>query len=332
MNLRGAAAAKFFARPDPATAGALIYGADAMRVALKRQELIANLAGPRAEEEMRLTRLSAAEAKSDPTAVLDGLKAIGFFPGPRIVFVDGATEAQAPPILAALEGWAAGDAALVVTAGALRKTSKLRKAFEAHPKAAAIGLYDDPMDRAEIDAAIASEDLTLDEAARRDLDALARALDPGDFRQTLTKIALYAGGEVVTPAMVAAMAPATIDAEIDEAVTAAADGRADAIGPLMQRLCGQGVGAVQLVIFATRYFQQLHTASVGGGIGSVRPPLYGPRRDAAERQLRAWGTRRLEAALDVLMETDLALRSASRAPQMAVTERALIRLAMMARS
>ena len=331
MNLRGAAATRFFAQPDPATAGALIYGADAMRVALKRQELIANLGGPEADAEMRLTRLSAAEAKADPTAVLDGLKAVGFFPGPRIVFVDGVTEAQAAPILAALEGWAAGDAALVVTAGALRKTSKLRKAFEAHSKAAAIALYDDPMDREEIDAAIAAEDLTLDADARRDIDALARALNPGDFRQTLTKIALYAGGETVTPEAVAAMAPATIDADADEVIAAAADGRADAIGPLMQRLGGQGVGAVQLVIFATRHFQQLHAASVGGGVGSIRPPLYGPRRDAAERQLRAWGTRRLEAALDVLMETDLTLRSASRAPQMALMERALIRLAMMAR-
>ncbi|CUH40702.1 DNA polymerase III subunit delta [Jannaschia seosinensis] len=331
MNLRGAAANAFFAKPDPGTAGALIYGADAMRVALKRQELIANLTGPAADEEMRLTRLSAAEAKSDPTAVLDGLKAVGFFPGPRVVFVDGATEAQAAPLIAALDGWAPGDAALVVTAGALRKTSKLRKTFEAHPKAAAIGIYDEPMGRDEIDAAIAAEGLVLDTAARRDVEALARLLDPGDFRQTLTKIALYAGGEPVTSEAVAAMAPATVDADIDEIIAAAAEGRADAIGPLMQRLGGQGVGAVQLVIFATRHFQQLHAASVGGGAGSIRPPLYGPRRDAAERQTREWGTRRLEAALAVLMETDLTLRSASRAPQVAVMERALIRLAMMVR-
>lgn len=331
MNLRGAAAAKFFARPDPGTAGALIYGADAMRVALRRQELILALAGPDAEEEMRLTRMTGAEAKADPTAAGDAMRAIGFFAGPRVVFVDGATEAQAAPLIDALAGWQEGDAALVVTAGALKKTSKLRKAFEAHPRAAAVGLYDEPMGREEIEAAIAAEGLDLAPEARRDVEALARLLDPGDFRQTLLKLSLYAGGETVTPEAVALMAPATVDAGTDEVIAAAADWRAAAIGPLMRRLGGQGVAAVTLVIFATRHFQQLHAAAVGGGVGQLRPPVFGPRRDAMERQARHWGARRLEAALAVLMETDLSLRSASRAPPMAVVERALIRLAMMGR-
>ncbi|MEM7642826.1 MAG: DNA polymerase III subunit delta [Pseudomonadota bacterium] len=325
MNLRGAAALRFFAKPDPDTAGALIYGADPMRVALKRQELIANLAGPQADEEMRLTRLSAADLKNDPAAVLDGLKAVGFFPGPRVVFVDGITETQNAPILRALDAWQAGDAALIVTAGALKKTSKLRKAFESHPKAVAVGLYDDPMDRAEIDAAIAAESLQLTPEARRDVDALAQSLAPGDFRQTLTKIALYAGGEPADPHAVAAMAPATIDAETDEVILAAASGNAPAIGPLMQRLAGQGVNPVTLIIFATRHFQQLH----GIATGTAQP--YGPCRDALASQARSWGAGRLESALSLLMDTDLTLRSSSRAPQMAVMERALIRLAMMAR-
>ena len=331
MNLRGAAAARFFAKPDPGTAAALIHGADAMRVATRRQELIAALTGPGAEEEMRLTRMQASELRADPAAVLDGLKAVGFFPGPRVVFVEGATEAQAAPILSALEGWAAGDATLVVTAGALKKTSKIRKAFEGHAKAVAVALYDEPMGREEIEAAIAAEGLDLTAEGRRDVEALARTLDPGDFRQTLTKIALHAGGAKAGPEDVAAMAPASVDAETDEAIAAAADGRPDAIGPVMARLGGQGVAAVQLAIFATRHFQQLHSAAVAGGVGALRPPVYGPRRDAMDRQARAWGAAKLEQALAILMETDLTLRSSSRAPQMAVIERALIRLAMLAR-
>ncbi len=326
MNLRGAAATRFFAKPDRGTAGALLYGSDAMRVALKRQDLVAALAGPMADEEMRLTRMSGAEAKSDPAAVLDALKATGFFPGARVVLVDGVTELQAAPVLAALAGWAEGDAALIVTAGGLKKTSKLRKAFEAHKRTAAIGLYDEPMAREDIDAAIAAEGLTLDDAARRDIDALARALDPGDFRQTLIKIALYANGEVVTAPIVALMAPATVDAETAEIILAAADGRAPDIGPLMRRLSGQGVAAVTLVIFATMHFRQLH----GVALGATQP--WGQTADAVSRQARAWGAARLEQALTLLMDTDLTLRSSSRAPSMAVMERALIRLAMMARA
>ncbi len=63
----------------------------------------------------------------------------------------------------------------------------------------------------------------------------------------------------------------------------------------------------------------------------MRPPVFGPRRDKLIRQAGAWGLARLEQALTLLVETDLSLRSAQRAPQMAVMERALIRLAMLGR-
>jgi DNA polymerase-3 subunit delta len=325
VNLRGAAALGFFAKPDPGTAGALIYGADAMRVALRRQELIANIAGPTASDEMRVTRLSGASLRDDPAAPLDALKAVGMFPGPRVVHVDGVTDQGAAPVLRALEAWAAGDAALVVTAGALKKTSKLRQAFEAHPRAAAVGLYDDPMDRSEVDAVVAAEGLTLTPEGRRDLDRLALSLDPGDLRQTVAKIALYAGGAPAGPEAVAAMAPASLEAEADDAILAAASGNAAAIGPLMSRLAAQGVSPVTLVIFATRHFHLLH----GIATGTARP--FGPNQSLLASQARDWTGARLEAALALLMETDLTLRSASRAPQMALMERALIRLAMMAR-
>ena len=326
MTPRGAQVERFLRSPPDGMAGALLYGADGARVALARGDLVRAYAGAEAETDMRLTRIAGGDLRGDPAAVLDGLKAVGFFPGPRVVSVEGVTEAQAAPILRALDAWEAGDAALVVTAGALKKTSKLRKAFEAHPTAAAIGFYDDPMTREALDAAIAAEGLTLTEDGRRDLDALAARLSPGDLRGVLTKVALYAGGEAAGPEAVAAMAPATVDAAADEAVLAAADGRTGDLGPVMARLAAQGVAPVTLAIFATRHFQQLHGLAAGTG------PAWGPNRDAMQRQARAWGAQRLEGALTLLMETDLTLRSSSAAPAMAVMERALIRLARMAQA
>lgn len=338
MKLSGAQAVRFFAKPEPGIAGLLIYGGDAMRVALRRQEVIAALVGPEGEAEMRLTRLAGAALKSDPAGVGDGLKAQGFFPGPRVVFVDMVTEAQAPPVLAALEDWEDGDASLIVTSGSLRATSKLRKAFEGHRRAFAVGLYDDPPGREEIEAALASAGLkNISGEARRDIETLARSLDPGDFRQTVEKLGLYMRGEdaPVSPEDVANCAPATIEAAVDDVLHAAAEGRAGDIGPLMQKLNGQGVGPVTLCIGAMRHFRTLHAACCdpGGpssGMGRVRPPVFGPRRDRMVRQASRWGTPRLETALSVLTDTDLTLRSSSMAPQMAVVERALIRLSMLA--
>lgn len=339
MKLTGAAATAYFARPDPKAAGLLIFGADAMRVALRRQEVIAALIGPEGEGEMRLARLPAAEVRKDPAALMDAIKAQGFFPGPRVAFLEDATDAMAPLVAAALKDWRDGDAQIVVTAGNLTGKSALKKLFEDHPSARSIGIYDDPPSREEIEATLSRAGLVqIDRAAMTDLVALARDLDPGDFRQTVEKIALYKWGDPspLVPADVAACAPATIEAEVDDVLNAVADGRGAEVGPLMQRLEGQGVLPVTLCIGALRHFRTLHVAAcdpggVASGLARMRPPVFGPRRDRLQRQAERWGMHRLEEALELLVETDLSLRSSSRAPAMAVMERALIRLAMMRR-
>ncbi|WP_413874047.1 DNA polymerase III subunit delta [Albidovulum sp.] len=339
MKLAGAAATKFFARPEPDRAGVLIFGADAMRVALRRQELIAALIGPEGEAEMRLTRLSGADLRKDAALLDDAMRAQGFFPGLRVAFVEEAADSAAEAMKAALAGWRKGDAVLVVTAGNLGKSSPLRKLFEDHPNAYAIGIYDDPPGREEIEAVLAKAGLReIGREAMTDLLALARDLDPGDFRQTVEKIALYKFRDAtpLSPADVAACAPATIEAEVDDVLNAVAESRAGDVGPLMRRLEGQGVTPVGLSIAAMRHFRTLHAAASapGGaaeGIARMRPPVFGPRRDRMLRQAQGWGMYNLEKAIGILTDTDLTLRSTSRAPAMSVMERALIRLAMLNR-
>lgn len=339
MKLSGKAAAAYPARPDPSSAGLLIHGADAMRVALKRQQVIAALIGPKGEEEMRLTRLPASALRKDRAALIDAVKARGFFPGLRVVFVEEAGDGLAETIGAALRDWQPEDARIIVTAGALPARSPLRKLFETHPDAHALPVYDDPPGRDEIEAELVRAGLKqVDSAAMQDIVALSRELDPGDFRLTLEKLALYKLGDAtpVTCADVLACAPSTIEAAMDDVLHCVAEAREADIGPLVRRLEGQGVQPVALCIGATRHFRVLHMAAshpdgIAAGIARVRPPVFGPRRERMERQARQWGVGRLERALQMLVETDLALRSSARAPQMAVIERTLIRLAMMGR-
>jgi DNA polymerase-3 subunit delta len=107
---------------------------------------------------------------------------------------------------------------------------------------------------------------------------------------------------------------------------------------VLRRLKAQGVQPVGLCIGATRHFRALYTAASdpggpGQGIGRLRPPVFGPRRDRMLRQAQTWGAERLQQALTILTDTDLHLRSAAqRAPEMALVERALIRLAMLAKA
>jgi len=340
MKLSARDAKAFLARPDPSRPAALIYGADPMRVALKRADMLAALLGPGAEEEMRLERIEPGEARRAPGAVADALRATGFFPGQRAVLIEEAGDGVAPAVSVALEDWAEGDAMLVVTAGALPARSKLRKLLEGHKAAVTLPVYDDPPGRAEIEAELKRAGVgEVERAAMADLEVLARALDPGDLRRTLEKIALYKHGDPapLTSSEVALNAPATIEAALDDVLAAAADGRQADIGRLVQKLEGQGVQPVAMVIAASRHFRALHAAAAdpagpAQALARQRPPVFGPRRDAMIGQARLWGPRKLEQALRLLVDTDLALRSAGQtAPQMALVERLFVRLAVIAR-
>lgn len=337
MLMRGAEANRYMARPDPSRAALLIYGADPMRIALKRQEAIAALLGPNGESEMRLTRLSGAELRKDPSRLIDSIKEIGFFSGARVVFVEEATDGLTATFAEALKLWQAGDANIIVTAGDLKKASPLKTLFEKHLQTVCIALYNDPPTREEIETELKRAGLAqITPEAMADLTVLARAIDPGDFRQTLQKIALYKWQDAspLTPAEVAAMAPATIEAELDQLLAVVANKTPDKIAGLMRRLDAQGTKPVTICIQSLRHFRSLQTAMTDSGglqAGLAKARVFGPRREQMQRQAQLWGQSGLETAIAHLLETDLALRSSSKAPAMALVERALMRISMIRR-
>jgi len=334
MKLTLREAPRLWARPPEDWAGVLIWGADAMRVALKRAEAVAALTGPGAEAEMRLARLDGAALRRDPAGLADALKAQGFFPGPRAVVLEEATDSLAPTVAAALSDWRPGDARLIATAGALKPASALRKLFEGHRAAHALALYDDPPGRDEVLGMCAAAGLAPPPAPAMDeLMGLARTLEPGDLRQTVEKLALYKLNDPapLTPEDIAACAPVSVEAGLDEALHLVAEGRAEALPPILRRLEAQGVTAVALAIGAGRHFRLLHAQAAEPGGRALAAVRNFRARERMERQLQGWGLARLESALAMIVEADLALRSATRAPAMAVIERALLRVAMLGR-
>lgn len=339
MKLTGRDANAYFRKPDPTHTGMLIFGADPMRVAGKRQEAILALVGPQGESEMRLTRISAPDLRKDPALLHDAIKAQGFFPGHRVAFVEDVTDTAAALIKPALDDWQPGDAQIVIVAGQLTAKSALRKLFEGHRNAVAIGIYDDPPNRDDISDQL--NRVGLPPPSRDVMEALlslAQTLEPGDFRQTVEKVSLYKINDnaPLDVADVMACAPQSAEVDVDDVLAVVAAGQTDRLGPVLRDLYAQGVTPVTLCIGATRHFRQLHAVASdpGGpaaGVGRLRPPVFGPRRDRIARQAGDWGRDRLERALTALTDTDLQMRSASTIPVQALMERTLIRLAMMVR-
>ncbi|MDH3665845.1 MAG: DNA polymerase III subunit delta [Paracoccaceae bacterium] len=336
MKLAGARAAAFCSKPDPNLTGALIYGPDSGLVALKRREMVTAIAEG---DGMRLTRIDPAEAQKDPASIDAALRAQGFFPGRRVVLIEGAKDGLAKPLGEIMAGIGAEDAFLVVTADSLPARSGLRKLFEGSNSLAALGLYPEPPRVDEIESMLATAGAGggLSPEAIESLTGAASGIDPGSLAQLIEKISVFCSDRAspLTARELAPLLPAAADSELDRLVAAVAEGRPGDVGPLIGRLAGAGTTATGMLIAAGRHFRNLMGAAaaedgIDAALGRMRPPVFGPRRRAMADQTRRWGIFRLESANRLLFQADRTLRSPGTRPDQALVERCLIRLAMMA--
>ena len=337
MKLKNRDLAAFFESPPNCIAGVLIYGSDYMRVADKRQKLVQSLLGPKADEEMRLSRISKDNLKKAPEQVIDLCKTQGFFPGQRALLIEEANETISDVIIKAVDAWKNGDATLILTSGPLKPASTLRKFFEQHKNTVCVAIYDNPMTRPEIEKIISDAGLkNVTQDSFSNLSQIALQLEPGDFKQTVEKLALYKLNDEspLTNQDISKCTPSSNEAQIEEVLTAVLSGNHSKISQIVNRLRSQGIQPVTLLIAATRHFKILFSIASNpkgpsSGATALRPPVYGPRKESLINQAQKWGPEKIKNAIKSITVTDLQLRSANQqAPQMALVERLFIRLAM----
>ena len=341
MKLSSRDVVSFFKSPPKGITGVLIYGNDPMRVSDKRHQFLKSLLGSNSEEEMRLARISRENLKKAPEQAVDLCKAQGFFPGQRALLIEEANETISDIIIKAVEEWKDGDATIVVTAGTLKPSSSLRKLFEQKKNTYSVPIYDNPMTKFEVEKIIAEtglQNVTQDGFAQ--LLLVASQLQPGDFKQTLDKLALYKLNDEkpVTFQDIINCSPTSNEADIDAVLNVILDGNEFKVNQILGRLSSQGVLPITLIIAATRQFRALFSivSNPGGanaGAAALRPPIYGPRKAVLINNAQKWGPVKIKAAIKLLTDTDLKLRSSNqRAPQMALIERLFIRIAMLLKS
>ena len=331
---------KFIDKPDPSRAAILFYGTDTMRVALKRQEYLENLLGPNAEQEMRLTRLTNDEVLKNQSGIFDTIKSTGFFPGQRAVLVENTTDKASKIIIDCIKAWKPNDAHIVITSGTLKPSSQLRKNFENHEQILAAPIYDNPMTEMEIKKELSRANIQIMDPSVIDIVyGLSKDLEPGDFRNTLEKIYLYKFNDKspLSAKDISACRPISAEANLDDMIYAVADGKTHKISSIFNRLKAQGVQPVTLCLSFQRHFKLLLRLSIYEGtqseaISNQKPPIFGPRRNIILNQLKLWNVKNLKTALAYFVELDIGLRSIStQSPVEAITERTLIRVAMLAK-
>ncbi|WP_339947076.1 hypothetical protein [uncultured Albimonas sp.] len=333
MKVPAARVRAYADRPDSRATGLLIFGDDALEVdqlRLRLSQAVLKAAGEGAE----ITRMTADEARRYPASLTDALRAGGLFGGQPVVLVEGAADGSAEAMRIACEGLQSDTGRLIVTAGRLNARSKLRKLFEDAPNLAALAVYPRALDAEGIAALLTDVgNPPLSPAAMDALVAFAAIAEAAEVRGVISTLALYAIKAPVPleAAEVQALLPAAVEGDADAVADATVARRPVEALAAYARVAGKGGGPGGVAMALGRAFRQLHALAAApdgpeAALARMRPPIFGPRRDALARASRQWKGVALERALEHILDSELSLRATNEIPERALVERLVVRL------
>ena len=340
MKLPPARLAAFLRDPPTTTRVALLFGPDRGLVNERAIALVRAVAED-PQDPFRVVTVTPSDLKEVSSRLADEYAALSFGGGRRAIRFRDAGNADAGAVETVLDLDIEADALVIAEAGELGARDKLRALCESHPAAAAIACY--PDESQTLDALI--EHTLKQQGLRIEPDAVAAlaerlGADRLASRTELDKLALYmaGAGDVVTVADVEACIGDGSPLALDDLLAAAAEGDLGQVDRLYRRCLDIGQSPHGILRMLLRHLQRLHQAAARVADGAraddamkaLRPPIWGRQQDRFRRQLGLWRVARLAAALDRVMDTEIACRTTG-APVEALTGRCLMQIAQAAR-
>ena len=302
----------------------LLYGPD---VAASRDladgiaQQFANPADP-----LAITTLAGAAVASDPGALVAAASEVSMFGSGSLVRVDDAGE-EALEAVEQLLALSPGCNPVLMTAGALKKGSKLVAAVERVPDGLAyISYLPDARGGVALAGELAAEfGLRLSSAAARAL-ADSSGGDRGILRRELEKLALYLDVPAGTSTALDIDAVAAVSAHSDDSdfgalVEAVAGRQPNLADRQLTRLMAQGIPGITLLrTIARRFWLLLELRQIVDGgssatsaVDAARPPVFWKDKAAVAAQLAEWRTPALRGLLARLLATERAIKASGTA-------------------
>jgi DNA polymerase III delta subunit len=141
MIVKGQALEQLLMRPGKAVRAVLFYGPNAGRVQEYAGRIVRSVV-ENVSDPFRIAHLTAADLNEDPARLADEAAALAMTGGRRVVRVRGAGDAHTEAFENCLDS-SHGDSLIVVEAGELGKTSRLRKLFESSAACAIGACYEE---------------------------------------------------------------------------------------------------------------------------------------------------------------------------------------------
>lgn len=336
---------RFLKAPSPEFRAALIWGRDRGGVR-ERAETLAGAVAERPDDPFNVALLTETDVERDGARLEDELSALSMIGGRRLVRLR-MTEGKAGPERAAAEalkrhaeGGFNPEAFFLIEAGALERSSALRKAAEAAKAAASIPVYED--EAGDI-ARMVRDALAVDRvgltAEALDLFVARLPKERGVARQEIERLILYlgpGGGATAGPADLEAYLGVEPEASLTEAAVDAFGGRAAQAQASLRRSRAEGEGGPAAVRAIGMHLGRLRRALVltASGAGAQEAAkaagVFWKSEREFLRQLRAWKLADLDGLQPDVLDADRACKTTGY-PDGLIAERLALTIAARAR-
>jgi DNA polymerase III subunit delta len=295
---------------------ALLYGPDEGQAHAHAKAIVAQVLGANYDP-LNLTELSGAQLKDDPAALSDALNSLTLMGGERLVWLREPLHTQYDLILENLAS--PPPAYLLITAGELSSSAKLRKHFEKEKTLASFACY--------LDDARTLGTLIRDYFKESNLRVEPEAMqyltsrlgnDRGITLQELEKISLYLDpGATLTLEDVVTLTGDNTDLTLDALCHAVAGGQPADLARLLRRTFEENTQPIGVLRILHNHFQRLehYQAQIGprGDIDSFveKHIVFFKQRPLIKSQLRRWNRATLVRAQHALLECESLLKTGS---------------------
>ena len=314
----------------------LVYGPDTGKVGEIARRLVGHVAGS-IDDPFAVSRLTE-DSLANPGRLADEVFSRPMLGGRKAIWIAPAGT-DFVKVLERLGTIAAGGNILIVEAGNLPKSSKLRSLFERDPESLAIACYEDSIDDLDqlIDDSFAAEGLTASPAAK---SALLGHLgeDRTLSRGEIEKLILYClGTGKVGLADVEAVCSGKTTADLNDLTDAVFAGDLPSTDTLADRHLKAGTPGSRLLAAASLHLSVLEKlvldvengASPPQVVKTARPLIFFQRHASVIQQLNSWDSRTVVAAADTLARATLQTREFA-ALESQIAARALLSLSRLA--
>ena len=322
MFLRGDQATRFSEKPAPDIWAVLVFGEDEGVNADASLSLIKSWSKNASDAE--LITLDEDSVRKDSAMLRDQLQAVSLLGGDRIIRLRTSGDKLAKLLIEILRD---GDdaavhyaAKLIIQAGPLKKSSKLRGAAEKAKRAIALQLFADNVENI---SALITHEL---QAAGAEIDPAALAMFaaylPGHraiARREIEKLCLFAHklNRSINLADIRSLCATDVDHALSDAIGATLEGRVSDAHRALDKLTmanTTGISILRALERETIRMLDAHAAIAAGGGHpgmKLRPPVFQNQWPAFRMRLSKWPSRRLTRILERLYEAEQQAKSSS---------------------